>query len=147
MAQEILPPKPKTWPVDDGRGEVTVRAPGIPLPPGQPVRSGHWWVYLPGYGEQYTNINDHILYWPRGIWFVVEDKHFHVLMDTDFHMLWLNGVDLYEKEISTHRAPTRTGAEYRKIGSRLVSSGSPDIDDRYICRGLRGGVIKALPSR
>lgn len=136
---QILPP---SW--DDDRFiKPTTRElveAGPLLPPIGRIPSGRWWVLIPGAGEANTMVNDHQLYWPRGVWFVIEDRHFHALMDTDYPMQWLDGWDLYEKVITTRKPPSRTGREFRVIESRLVRESVAPLEDHVI-----NGRQRALP--
>ena len=138
---EILPPempgilKPTVRDLVEG-GDTLPERPLSLLP------SGRWWVFIPGAGECSTMVNDHQLYWPRGTWFAVEDKHFHVLMDTDFPMQWYDGWDLYEKTFET-RTSGRSGIPYRLASKRLLRAGvQPMSDPTY--DGRRASP-KALP--
>lgn len=113
MSQEILPPS---------RGQLIAERTAIDpyrpptLQPGSPIPSGRWWVRLDGRGDAPLWLNGQEYNWPRGTWFVLEDKYFHVLMETDLPMQWYDGYDLMEKTV---------GPTSRKIGSRRLTGGAP----------------------
>lgn len=122
MTQEILPPRATL----DGPPHYELKTPGvglfplnsrgriIALPPGSPVPSGHWWVFVEGHeaSEGNISVNGHALVFPRGHWFVCEDHRCKALRNSDLPMRWLDGADLWEKVVGQFGA-----IQERKVGA------------------------------
>lgn len=133
---EILPPEKngeKTVSVSMQRQMVDrLRDPrvAIPLAPGSPVPSGHWWVFIEGRGNALQGsapdgyvemmLNGQTLQYPIGVWAVMDNRKFHVAKESDLPMLWFDGHDLIEKTI-TWETRGRSNTPYRVIGQRLRS--------------------------
>jgi hypothetical protein len=115
MAQEIeiLGPNYLMRPVG-GTDLVPLRSDcGVPVQPGTMIPSGRWWVCLPGNGVGRVTLNGQIYEWPKGMWFVLENKYFNVLKETDLPMVWLDGFEMWEKTIDP----------MKRIGERHVNGG------------------------
>lgn len=124
--------------------EIVAAGPvGFALPGIHAIPSGHWWLILPGSGEAQLWLQGQELIWPRGVWFVIEDKYFHVLMDSDYAMQWLDGWDLKEKVIANRDANSRSGRTFRVIESRVVQEGNQMPPERLL-RGTRTDIRRLL---
>lgn len=103
----------------------------MPMQPGSPVPSGHWWAIITGRGNALQGgapdgwvqlrLNDQTLEFPIGVWAVMDNNKFQVAKQSDLPMMWYDGQDLKEKTETWERRG-RYNTPYRVLGERLVQA-------------------------